>query len=55
MPNELFEVPSPFDEADAIEAEVADFDTELDAKSVEINTRRAQAENAENLRLARAL
>lgn len=53
MPKELFEVASPFEEAE-IET-VESFDDELDAQSVEINARRAEAENPANLRLARAL
>lgn len=53
MPKELFEVASPFEEA---EAEVVEtLEEGLDAESVEINARRAQAEHPENLRLARAL
>lgn len=55
MPNELFEVPSPFDATEAVEAMIEDADAALDAQSFEINARRAQAEHAENLRLARAL
>jgi len=53
MPKELFEVASPFEEAevDAVET----LEEELDAESVEINARRAQAEHPENLRLARAI
>ncbi|HEY9233737.1 MULTISPECIES: hypothetical protein [Phenylobacterium] len=53
MPKELFEVASPFEEPelDMVEA----LDAELDAESVEINARRAQAEHPENLRLARAI
>jgi hypothetical protein len=53
MPKELFEVASPFEEGevDAVET----LEEELDAESVEINARRAQAEHPENLRLARAI
>jgi hypothetical protein len=56
MPNQPFEVASPFDDAvvaeNMIEAVVEDGQ---DSQSLEINLRRAQAEHAENLRLARAL
>lgn len=56
MPNQPFEVASPFDDAEvaetAIETVVEDG---LDSQSLEINLRRARAEHAENLRLARAL
>jgi hypothetical protein len=56
MPNQPFEVASQFDDADVaenmIEAVVEDGQ---DSQSLEINLRRAQAEHAENLRLARAL
>lgn len=55
MPNELFEVPSPFDATDAVEVLLEEAEAALDAQSLEINARRAQAEHAENLRLARAL
>jgi hypothetical protein len=53
MPKELFEVASPFEDA---ETEIVEaFDQEADAESVEINARRAQAEHPEKLRLARAI
>lgn len=51
MPNE-FEVASPFDEIDEATVEM---DDALHAESVEINARRAEAESAERLRLARAI
>lgn len=56
MPNQPFEVASPFDDAEAAEnlIEVSTEDGQ-DSQSLEINLRRAQAEHAENLRLARAL
>jgi hypothetical protein len=56
MPNELFEVASPFDQDDVAET-IIDMlaDEALDAQSVEINARRALVEGAESLRLARAL
>jgi hypothetical protein len=52
MPNQLFEVASPFDEFDLSEDIV---EVEDDTQSVEINARRALVENAESLRLARSL
>lgn len=56
MPNQLFEVASPFEDADVVENLIeASADEGQDAQSLEINMRRAQAEHAENLRLARAL
>lgn len=56
MPNQPFEVASPFDETDAVENLIEiSADEGQDAQSLEINLRRAQAEHAENLRLARAL
>lgn len=55
MPNQ-YEVASPFEDADAVDALVEVIaDEVLDAQSTEINARRAAAEHAENLRLARAL
>ncbi|MFN3512799.1 MAG: hypothetical protein ACK41C_07140 [Phenylobacterium sp.] len=56
MPNELFEVASPFDGDEVAEA-VAEVVAEeaADARSLEINARRAQVEDAEGLRRARAL
>jgi hypothetical protein len=53
MPKEMFEVASPFDDVeDVVEA----FEDEaLEAESLAINTRRASAEDAERLRLARAI
>ena len=55
MPNP-FEVASPFDDAEALEALVDVIaDEVIDARSSEINARRAAAEDSENLRLARAL
>ncbi len=53
MPKEMFEVASPFDDVeDAVEL----FEDEaLEAESLAINTRRASAEDAERLRLARAI
>jgi len=55
MPNP-FEVASPFDEAEAFEALIDVIaDEVVDAQSSEINARRAAAEHAENLRLARAI
>lgn len=51
-----FEVASPFDEAETLEAFIDVIaDEVVDAQSTEINARRAAAEHAENLRLARAL
>jgi len=55
MPNQMFEVASPFDEFDSVEEIVEVEDDLLDAQSVEINARRALVENAESLRLARSL
>jgi hypothetical protein len=56
MPNELFEVASPFEGEDLSEA-VAEVVAEeaADARSLEINARRALVEDAEGLRRARAL
>lgn len=55
MPNP-FEVASPFDEAEALEALIDVIaDEVVDAQSSEINARRAAVEHAENLRLARAI
>lgn len=55
MPNQ-FEVASPFDENEVFEALIDVIaDEVVDAQSSEINARRAAAEHAENLRLARAL
>ncbi|WP_374577860.1 hypothetical protein [Phenylobacterium sp.] len=55
MPNP-FEVASPFDEAQALETLIDVLAEEvIDARSSEINARRAAAEHSENLRLARAL
>lgn len=56
MPNE-FEVVSPFDAADPMDDAVIEAlaDDLLDARSVEINARRALVEDAEGLRRARAL
>ncbi|WP_312164308.1 hypothetical protein [Phenylobacterium sp.] len=54
MPNRPFEVASPFEDAEVAESAIdALIDESPDAE--EINLRRAQAEHAENLRLARAL
>lgn len=55
MPNQPFEVASPFDDADVAETIEAVAEDGQDSLSLEINLRRAQAEHAENLRLARAL
>ncbi len=56
MPNQMFEVASPFED---IELSEGTFDglveDTLDARSLEINVRRALVENAESLRLARSL
>lgn len=52
MPNQMFEVASPFEDIDLSEGLVEDT---LDAQSLEINARRALVENAESLRLARSL
>ena len=55
MPNQPFEVASPFDDAEVAETLIEAADEAQDSQSLEINLRRAQAEHAENLRLARAL
>lgn len=55
MPNQPFEVASPFDDAEVVIMIDAVADEAQDSQSLEINLRRAQAEHAENLRLARAL
>lgn len=56
MPNQPFEVASPFDDAEVAEVMIDAAAAEAeDSHSLEINLRRAQAEHAENLRLARAL
>ena len=56
MPNQLFEMTSPFDEPEALafEREIPTQD-DLDLLSAEINARRATLESAEHLRRARAL
>ena len=54
MPNQMFEVASPFEEIDLVDGEGL-ADDALDAQSLEINARRALVENAESLRLARSL
>jgi hypothetical protein len=56
MPSPMFEVASPFDDADQFEDMIDGLgDPDLDARSLEINARRAMVENAESLRLARSL
>lgn len=56
MPNQMFEVASPFEEVDLSEGMFDGLvDDALDAQSLEINARRALVENAESLRLARSL
>ncbi|WP_156378303.1 MULTISPECIES: hypothetical protein [unclassified Phenylobacterium] len=56
MPNQPFEVASPFDHAEVAESTIeVSADEGQDSQSLEINLRRAQAEHAANLRLARAL
>jgi hypothetical protein len=56
MPNQLFEVASPFPETDVAEAMMEGLaEEQAEARSLEINARRAIVEHAENLRLARAL
>ena len=54
MPNQMFEVASPFEEIDLVDGQGLEDDA-LDAQSLEINARRALVENAESLRLARSL
>ncbi len=56
MPNQMFEVASPFDEVDLADGMIEGLaEDALDAQSLEINARRALVENAESLRLARSL
>ena len=56
MPNQMFEVASPFEEVELSEGTFDGLvDDALDVQSLEINARRALVENAESLRLARSL
>jgi hypothetical protein len=56
MPNQPFEVASPFEADETVESMIeALADEALDAQSLEINARRQLTENAEALRRARAI
>lgn len=56
MPNQPFEVASPFDADETVDAMIEVLADEAhDAQSLEINARRTLTENAEALRRARAI